>query len=128
MDTVCRTPVTPEDISDQIKWEMETITMGVERYRRSVAEATLGDTDPDKLKQITTILGAATSLGTLAFKTIEDLKSDSKLAMITDEVLAEAAEQSRTLAAIDRAGLVTDPSEPEVLFLKNTPETEEAPQ
>lgn len=66
--------------------------------------------DPDKLKAIGTILGAAVSLGTLAFKAIEDYKSDEKLPdEIPMDVLLAAAEQSRTLAAIARKGLVTEP-------------------
>jgi hypothetical protein len=64
--------------------------------------------DPDKLKQIGIILGAAVSLGTLAFKAIEDLKRDEGLQEISDAVLLEAAEQSRTLAAIARKGLIDE--------------------
>jgi hypothetical protein len=69
--------------------------------------------DPDKLKAIGTILGAAVSLGTLAFKAIEDLKADEELPdAIPDTVLMAAAEESRTLAAIARKGLVTEPKPP----------------
>lgn len=34
------------EVQRQIAWEMETVTLGVERYRRSIAETALGDTDP----------------------------------------------------------------------------------
>lgn len=64
--------------------------------------------DAEKLKQIAVIIGAAVSLGTLAVKAINDLKSDDAANEVTDEMLNASAEESRTLAAIVRRMLVNE--------------------
>ena len=66
----------------------------------------INDIDADKLKQIVAIIGAAVTLGTLAMKAIEAMKRDDALDEVTDEVLAVAAELSRTMAAVTRAQLL----------------------
>ena len=66
----------------------------------------INDIDGDKLKQILAIIGAAVTLGTLAMKAIEAMKRDDALDEVTDEVLAVAAELSRTMAAVTRAQLL----------------------
>jgi hypothetical protein len=71
-------PVPIQDIERQIRWEMANVEEGVRRYRRSIAEADLGDTPPGVIAMRDMMAGLVPAIEAARQEAIDGIVSEGK--------------------------------------------------